>query len=465
LRATSATLLRRLLPGALSARFDRILLGAGDSAVSQRTAIFAFGIRVASAAIAYFSQVLMARWMGDFEYGIYVAVWVGAVLLGGLACIGLPTAILRFISDYREAGDDAHLRGALRAAMLWSFGVASAVAAAGGLVLFLAPGIVTGYFVVPIFLAAFCLPMMALQETLDGIARAFNWPNIAFGPTFIARPLLILAIMAGFALTGTATDAVHAMAAALAATYFTTLAQLGRLLWLLRGQVPAGANSYKPRQWLAIALPIFLVEGFYNLLTNIDILFVSYFLPPDQVGVYFAAAKTLALVHFVHFSVKAASAHRFAAYRAAGDMARYAEFVQETVRWTFWPSLALALALVAFGHWFLMLFGPSFVAGQGPLWILAAGVAIRASIGTAESVLTMSGEQKICAAVYATSLVVNIVLNVALIPRYGLSGAAFATASALAFETLALYAAARRRLGLHVFIVPLGVGRAKEAVQ
>jgi O-antigen/teichoic acid export membrane protein len=60
-----------------------------------------------------------------------------------------------------------------------------------------------------------------------------------------------------------------------------------------------------------VAFPIFLIEGFYFMLTNADVIIVGLYLPPEKVAVYFAAAKTMALVHFVYFAVKAAAAQRF----------------------------------------------------------------------------------------------------------------------------------------------------------
>ena len=437
-------------------RLDAVLSGSDDSAVSQRTAIFAFAIRVASAAIAYLSQVFMARWMGDFEYGIYVAVWVAAVILGGIACFGFQTGVIRFISEYRTANDLDHLRGAIRGALMWSLAASTLLAVIGSAVLYFLADHVTDYYVIPIYLAAICLPMMALQETQDGVARAFNWPGTALGPTFIARPLIILAVMAIFITSGMNADAPTAMLAAIVATWLASIGQFVSLRLKLRDAVPSGPRAYRPREWIAIAMPIFLVEGFYNLLTNTDILFVGYYMPPDQVAVYFAAVKTLALVHFVYFAVKAGAAHRFAAYRQAGDIRRYEEFIQETVNWTFWPSLALAILMVLLGRYFLMLFGPSFLSGESLLWILAIGVVVRSTVGAAESVLTMSGEQTTCAAVYGASFFINVTLNFALIPAYGLQGAAWSTTFALFFEALALYAAARRRLGIHIFIIPLG---------
>jgi O-antigen/teichoic acid export membrane protein len=440
-----------------------ILLADDDRSVSQRTALVAFAIRVVSAVFAYVSQVLMARWMGEFEYGVFVAVWVAFVILGGIACLGFQTSIVRFISEYRTAGDYEHLRGAIRASLGWSFAAATLLAVLGAGILWLFSGFVTQYYVMPIFLACICLPMLALQEVQDGVARAFSWPGTALGPTFLARPLLLLAAMAIFVSVGLAPNAATAMAAAIAATWIASLTQFVVLVTRLRGVVPAGPTRYLPAQWIVIAAPIFMVEAFYNLLTNVDILFVSFYLAPEETAVYFATVKTLALAHFVYFAVKAAAAHRFAAYRRAGERERYESFIRETVNWTFWPSLGLAALMILFGKYFLMLFGPAFVSGQSLIWILAVGVVIRSTVGAAESVLTMSGEQKTCAAVYAASLFVAIVLNYLLVPVFGLSGAAMATLATLTFEAAALYAAAYRRLGLHIFILPTSTPPARHA--
>lgn len=457
-RSLPDNLARRAVP--LLARVDEILSGTGDSAVSGRIAMFAFAIRIFSAVIAYVSQVLLARWMGQFEYGIFVAVWVAAVILGGIACLGFQTGIIRFISEYREQGEADYLRGAIFGSLSWAVLAATLMAAIGSAGVYYLDGLFENYFVIPIYLAAVFLPMLALQEVQDGIARAHNWAGIALAPTFIVRPLLILAFMAGAILLGFPATAVTAMISAIVAVYVASILQFAMLARNLRTAVPSGPRKFLPAKWLAITMPIFLIEGFYNLLTNVDILFVSHYMRPEKVAVYFAAAKTLALVHFVYFAVKAAAAHRFSAYRTSGDHRRYEQFIQETVHWTFWPSLALALLMLVVGKYFLMLFGPAFVEeGVSIIWILTLGIIVRSSVGAAESVLTMSGEQKACAIVYAATLMFNLILNWQLIPVYGLNGAAMATTGALFFEAFALYAAARRRLSLHIFILPMRSGK------
>ena len=165
-------------------------------------------------------------------------------------------------------------------------------------------------------------------------------------------------------------------------------------------------------------------------------------------AVYFATAKTLALVHFVYFSVKAGVAPRYAGYAHGGRRHELAAFARETASWTFWPSLLMAGIVLALGQPILALFGPGFDAGYPYLFVLVLGVLARASVGPAESLLTMSGHQKACAIVYAITLAIYLTLAVALIPRFGLWGAAVALAASTAFEASALAWTAWRRLGI-----------------
>src|SRR5262249_44016310 len=99
----------------------------------------------------------------------------------------------------------------------------------------------------------------------------------------------------------------------------------------------------------------------------------------------------------------------------------------------------------------LMLFGAGFSEGYPLLFVLVMGLLARASVGPAERLLNMVGEQRICAVIYASAFVTNLVLCFTLIPRLGLIGAALSTASALLLESTLLFVLAKRRLGLHVF--------------
>ena len=120
---------------------------------------------------------------------------------------------------------------------------------------------------------------------------------------------------------------------------------------------------------------------------------------PADVGIYFAAGKTMALIMFVHYAVGSAVAHKFAALNARGDKDGLRTFVKDAVNWTFWPSLASALVILALGKPLLSLFGPQFADGYPVMCILVIGFLFRSAMGPAEYLLNMLGEQELCAAV------------------------------------------------------------------
>ncbi|CCV11359.1 lipopolysaccharide biosynthesis protein [Mesorhizobium sp. STM 4661] len=454
MRFSAATTAGRFLPQRLAlrvkpllGRIDAVLFTADERGEAGRMSLIAFSVRIISAVIAFVSQVLMARWMGSFEYGIFVLVWVTMVIVGNLACLGFHTSVIRFIPEYSERGMLAELRGIVMTSRLFVLIASTAIAALGALGVWLLSPFIENYYVVPFILGLILLPMIAMSDLVQGLARANSWALFALSPTFLIRPVLILAFMALMLLLGYAPDAKTAIFAAIAATYATTLGQLIGVTSRIDKKIPSGPMKVHFAQWFIVSLPIFLVESFFFLLTNADVLMVGAYMDPDDVAVYFATVKTLALVHFVYFAVKAGVAQRYAQF-THGEPEKLAAFARETVSWTFWPSLAMALMVLVLGEPMLTLFGPEFTAGYPLLFLLVFGVVARAAVGPCESLLTMSGNQNICAAVYAMTLAFNIGLNVLLIPLFGLWGAAMATAFAMIFEAAALSFTVWRKLGI-----------------
>jgi O-antigen/teichoic acid export membrane protein len=443
-------LARRVHPYA--ERVDGVLLTGDDRATAGRLSLLAFAIRVASAVIAFASQVFLARWMGGFEYGIFVLVWTTMIILGSLSCLGFQTSVIRFIPEYRETGRLAHLRGILRTSRLFVLGASTAIAAVGIGGVTLLSDFIGEYYVIPFYLGLVCLPMIAMSEVAEGTARAHNWGNLALLPIYILRPLLIILFMGGALLTGFEASAETAMIAAIAATLATALYQVLATAHYAGRGVPPGPRTVTLSHWIVVSLPIFLTEGFFFLLTNADVLLVGYFLEPSDVAVYFATVKTLALVHFVYFAVKAGAAQRYAQYAHGNDFGRLSAFARDTVAWTFWPSLFMGILVLMLGQPMLMLFGEGFVAGYPLLFPLVAGLVVRAAIGPAESLLTMTGHQKVCAAIYGSALAANICLTALLIPVLGLWGVAVATAVAICLEAALLALVIWRKLGIIMFV-------------
>jgi len=438
--------------GALLARARRFRDSQSHHALAHKVAGAAFIVRVASAGLIYLSQILFARWMGTYEFGIYVYVWTWLLMLGALAPLGLAYLPQRFIPEYAARGDRDALRGFLFGARWICFALGTAAAVIGaGVVLGLGDRLATPY-IVPFLLAMASLPIFSVSSAQESISNAYTWTGLALVPGYIVRPVLILAILAAMHLAGFTIDAAAAMLAFLIAIWVTTLAQTLLLRRPLAREVEPGPRRYAVALWMRTAAPVLLIDGFFFLLTYVDVLLLKLFVGPEEIAQYYAASKTLALVAFIYFAVSSACAHRFAEYHACGDHAKLSDFVHASTRMMFWPSLLMVGALVLFGKWILMLFGPGFEAGYPVILVLAVGLIARSSVGPAERLLNMVGRQGVCAAAYAGAVVVNIVLCLVLVPWLGPIGAALATASAVIVESVLLVVAVRRKLGITMFI-------------
>lgn len=425
-------------------------LGGGEASLTQRLAGLIFLIRVLSAGLAYLSQILLARWMGGSDYGIYVYVWTWVLLLGSMLDFGIASSAQKIIPDYRAAGQHALLRGFLSGGR-WLTLATSSIAALllAGLIALLSPWIDESE-IVPLYIGCFTLPAFVVANTQDGIARSHDWMTLGLMPQFIIRQTLIIGFTAGAVVLGLQLGATAAMAASAAAVWIAMLGQMLVLNRRLGRHIAPGPKQYDLRGWLAISLPILLVESFYLLLSYTDVLVLQQFRSSEEVGIYFAVVKTLALVSFIHYAMSATTAHRFAEYHALGDKARLSAYVAHAIKWTFWPSLAATLVLLALGKPLLFLFGAQFTAGYDIMFIAAIGLVVRAAIGPVERLLNMLGQQRACAFAYAAAFVMNLMLCLVLVPRFGGHGAAAATSLSLVFETVLLFHIVKQRLGLHV---------------
>jgi len=437
----------------LIARIKAILAERSDSRLAQLFAGKVFLVRVASALLALASQVLLARWMGSFEFGIYIYVWTWVLMIGALSDAGLSSAARRFIPEYTGVKSFDLLRGFLSGSRWLAFGVATAVGAVGAIGVTMIAPYLDQFTVVPLYLACVTIPIYGLVQVQAGIAQSYDWPNLALMPFYIWRQITLTALMGAAYLFGAPTGAVTAMIVAVVTTWAVTIGQLIALDRRLKNTVPSGPKRYEVKTWFATSLPIFVAEAFYLLLTYVDILALENLRSPDDVAVYYAGARLLAIVAFVYFAISGATTHKFTEYHVSGDKARLAAFFAETVRWTFWPSLAICVLILALGKPLLGLFGAGFERGYPVMFILAVGMLARAAVGPAERLLNMLGERKQCALIYAAAFAINLVLCVILIPRIGIDGAGAATSAALVVESILLYFVAKRRLGFHVFVM------------
>ena len=422
-----------------------LLLGRGEDARAGLGALFSFGIRVASAGIAFASHVLLARWLGAFEFGVYTYVWVWVNFLGLLCTAGLSIAAVRFLAEYRKPEDHGLARGFLRFGRLVSLGAGFVAAGLGILAIRYVPALREDHYATAMMIGLLALPAMALTDFQDGVGRARSWIGLAFLPPYILRPLLILVLVAIALVTLGERSAVLAAASLTIAAWLTAgvqfVLQHRRFVRELKPERPV----MQGRQWIAVSLPMLIMDGFTLLMLNLDVMLLELFVSPDRIAVYFAAARTITLIAFIHFAVTAVAMPRFATAYAERDVERAARQLARFRNWTLWPSLAAAAVLLLAGRLILSMFGAEFVEGWPLMFVLTIGYLARAAAGPAESMLVVSGHQNHTAMVTGLAALVNGLLNLLLIPSMGLMGAATATTTAFVLQA-GLFALAARRV-------------------
>ena len=406
--------------------------GAGASALGV------FAVRIAAAGFAYIAQVLMARMMGTAEYGIFAAVWVWIAILGHTATLGLSQGACRFLPADQETGRIESVRGFLLGGALASAAGGLAVALLGLAVLHAEGSLLAGPYAGPILVGALVLPLFALQDYLEGVARSQNWAMLAIAPPYLLRQGLIMAAMVVAVLAGAPAEAWVAVACTLLATGAALAVQAVLLLARLRRAVASGPRRYHWRVWLTACLPIAAGDLAGAAFGFVDVLVLGFLVAPASVGLYFAATRIQQFVVFVHYAASAATAQRFTAAKARGDAAGLAALVRDQARWTLAATTLIGLGVIAAAPLLLGLFGPEFRAALPVVAILVAGSIGASVFGPGEDILTMLGGERLCAGITLAMLGLGAVLTLALVPWLGLPGAALAMALANVLRALAM---------------------------
>jgi len=418
-----------------------------------RGSVLIIGTRVLGAAIVYLTQIGLARWLGGYQYGIYAYAWSWIVVLGFMAPLGLNVLMVRNLPDYQVRRRFARLAGQIRWTPLAVMVAGSAFAGLTACLILLFRNAIGPDRWLPLILAAACLPFFALSVLYEGIGRGFGWPLVAYGPGYVLRPVLFVAMLTMATVFGIRMNAGFAMGLMLAACMAALLWQKLTIARHIPATIATATPRYHPAAWLAAAMPFLAIETCYLILSNADVLMLGYFAPPEQVGRYFAAVRTCSFLGYIPFAVAGLALPRFSEFNSRGDRAGLARYVRSMVRWSFAAALAGAALLALIGRPVLASFGEDFVQAYPALLILLAGILIRVSTGPVEYLVAMNGHRGPTMVIIATAAVLSIALNFLLIPPLGIVGAALATALAVTFSVTSSAIFAWRKLGVRSFIL------------
>jgi O-antigen/teichoic acid export membrane protein len=411
------------------------------------------GIRIAGAALGLVAQVLASRLIGPQAFGQYALVLVWLLLLGHGATAGTNQLVCRFVAQYLHRDDPGHAAGLLRFSLLFAGGVAALLIAVAVLVVQIGPFGIDPQFALLATLAFAAVPLIALQDFLEAIARGLDKPNLGIAPAFLLRHLAIIVGVLCLMALGTGADAVAVVAMTIAGLAASVLIQWLLLARHIRKALGGAPPRYQTRYWIRTALPIALVEAAEVLFHNADILILWLFVSPDIVAFYFAATRLAQILGYVPYGISAVTAQKYAALVAANRRSELQGLVSAATSFSTLAALGAALVLSVGAVPLLSLFGDAYVAAAAIVPILCTGVVLTCLLGPGEDVLTMLGQERICSVVFVVAVLANLGLNFALIPAFGMTGAAVATVLALSLRGALLAYFAHARLGL---ALPLG---------
>jgi O-antigen/teichoic acid export membrane protein len=166
------------------------------------------------------------------------------------------------------------------------------------------------------------------------------------------------------------------------------------------------------------------------------------------VALYNTAARTALLASVFVIAFNGIFSPIIADLYRRGKMEDLAETYKDVSRWVFTATLVFFLATVVLAKDVMSVFGPRFVEGWPVLVIVAGAQMFSASVGSTGRLLAMTDRQRIV--MYATvgTVILNVALNVFLVPRYGIVGSAVATALAMIAINAVTLMSVKRTLGL-----------------
>jgi O-antigen/teichoic acid export membrane protein len=158
-----------------------------------------------------------------------------------------------------------------------------------------------------------------------------------------------------------------------------------------------------------------------------DILLLGYFTDTATVGLYHPAARTAGLLQALLFSFISIYAPIISDLHNKGEIKGIASLCKVVSRWIFMLATPIFLVFLIYPEKVMLLFGPDFITSAQILVILTFGTFIQALLSASGSVLTMAGFTRLALWNSLGAFILNIVLNIVLIPLYGIFGAALAT--------------------------------------
>ncbi|MBZ0158363.1 MAG: flippase [Alphaproteobacteria bacterium] len=419
-------ILLRVLPAPLR---ERLSAGRGDAHKRElvKGSLVSFLLKAFGMVLGYAFTMLITRTYGAHTMGVFTLFITVLNIVSIVGRLGFDTALLKFIAEYssRDRMDlarDVYLKS-IKAII--PFGLCLS------LLLYLASphiaarlfgkGYLGPYFQMASFVVVPFSLLFINAESLRGLKKIKEY-------SFVQDMAISLLATALLALSFLFTREVLMPFVVYLVSVFGAFA-LSLFLWLRRIPPVPGHTGEKVelKAVLHVSLPILVSGSLYLFMGWVDKIILGIYASESDVGIYNIALKVSTLTSLSLLAVNSIAAPKFAQCYGSGDTEGLRTIAQQSTRLIFWSSVPVLALFFFFPSFTLGLFGMEFRAGAPALLLLTFGQFINAVSGSVGYLLQMTGRQKVFQNVMLLTVIINLTLNLTLVPRYGLNGAAFAT--------------------------------------
>lgn len=417
-----------------------------------RQAGWAGACEVIGLVLRYVLILTIVRLFGVVGLGLYALLMAIGDIAGIIGRAGFDEVVLRYLPHHLARGKPGLARGVA----LFSSGIGLAQSLAIAALLVIAAPYIAEFWHEPELargtrLVAVTLPFIAVNSIWLAALRGFR--DVRFPVTLekIVLPVLMLFSMPLIKWLR-AEDPLGALIGTLVAYPIVSVAA-GGMLWRKLRQLEA-PSAYETKLWFLFGLSMSLNSGLLLVAFRVDTLMIGWLLTASDVGVYTGAMRFAWLVLLPSFAMSSIFTPTVSHMYARGDSSTL-QYLYARLTWgTLALSSLIGLAMCAGGRWALGLLGPEFVAAYWTAVILVWAHVLNAGTSPSSFVIAMTGRTGWRVMNSCLSMALNVVLNWMLIPRWGIAGAAAATAISLTFVNILRVLQVKFAVGLSLSLQP-----------
>jgi O-antigen/teichoic acid export membrane protein len=413
--------------GAVGNQPDNNQAGSRDILTAAKGGGVSFAGRIFEYAVRFAFGVLVARVAGVEQYGLYILAITVALIATNTAMLGLQVGMVRYLPPAIRQKDDAAIWGIIQVCV--GLPAMFSLALAAGLFLLagpLADLLFHDLRMVPLLrITSLLIPLDTLGSMAYVITISFKQPKYGVIANNLVLPLVKLLLAAGFLAVGLSTRGVLVAQVLASAAGLAVLAYYANALFSLKRSFISARRS--SRQIIQYSFPAYLGWMVNTVRSTLSTLVLGLIGLTTGVGVYTAASRFCMIGSMFYLSVGNISTPIIADLHSRAEGSQMKGFYQATTRWLVMFNLPVFLTAVLFAEPLLAIFGDDFTAGATSMMILAVGTLAYTSTGVGAQILDMTDHPKVNTANSVLLVFVTIALNVLLIPRWEVVGAAVAS--------------------------------------